>query len=107
MREVGGGNALVDPALQELEDLLTLGVRELRCEEGLEPIERQVQRMEQQVRRLVVRVGRSVAERELRFAEARHRVAQPIAQRLEVVRERVHRPPVARSGSSNRSRMPR
>ncbi len=75
---------------EELADLAALGVRELRVEERLEPVERQVQRVQQQVRGFVVRVGRPVAEGELRFAEARHRVAQPVAQRLEVVVSGVH-----------------
>ena len=69
--------------------------------EGLEPVERKVKRVEQQVRGLVVRVGAAVAERELRFAEARHRVAQPVPQRLELA----HGLPAA--GSSSRARMPR
>ena len=85
VREVGGGHALVDPALEELRDLRALGLREPRVEERLEPVERQVQRVQQQIGRLVVGVVGAVAERELRLAEARDGEAQPVAQRLEIV----------------------
>ena len=60
--------------------------------------------MQQQIGRLVVSVVGAVSERELRFAEARDGVAQPVAQRLEVVLGVVI---PARPGTSRRSRMPR
>ena len=91
--------------VEELRELRALGLRQACVEERLEPVERQVQRVQQQVRRLVVGVGRAVAERELRLAEARHRVAQPVAQRLELVHGGASSR--ARSASSSRSRMPR
>ena len=69
-----------------MRELRALGLRQPRVEEGLQPVERQVQRVQQQVGRLVVGVGRAVAEREPALAEARHRVAQPVAQRHEVLR---------------------
>ena len=105
MRQVGGGNALVDAAREEMRERLPLGLREPRVEKRLQPVERQVQRVQQQVRGLVVGVGAAVAERELRFAEARDGEAQPVAQRLEIAGgNRAHR---AAPVVSNRSRMPR
>jgi len=47
-------------------------VGQLRIEEWLDALGRQVQRMQQQVGRLVVRIGTAVAERESRVREARH-----------------------------------
>ena len=48
MGGVRGGNAPVDPALQELGDLCSFRLRQSRVEEGLQPVERK-QRMQQQV----------------------------------------------------------
>ena len=103
VRQVGGGHALVDPPLEQLRDLRALGLRQPRIEERFETIERQVQRVQQQVGRFVVGVGRAVAEGEPRLAETRHRVAQPVAQRLEVVCGVLI---AYNSGVSSRSRMP-
>ena len=90
MREIGGRHALVDASLEELRDLRALGLREPRVEKRLEPVERQVQRVQQQVGRLVVGVVGAVTEGELRLAEARDGEAQPVAQRLEIVRRGRH-----------------
>ena len=82
-RQVRGRDALVDATRQQRRDLPALGMGELRVEERLEPIERQMQRMQQQVSGLVVGAGRAVTEREPGLVEARHRIAEPVAQRFE------------------------
>ena len=113
LREIGRRHAPVDAPFEELGHLRALGLRQPRVEEGLEAVERQVQRMQQQVGRLVVGVGRAVTEGERGFAEARHRVAQPVAQ---ASRDRARRSVLIRVGTrpggahvyvNNRSRMPR
>ena len=63
-RQIRGRDALVDAARQQRRELAALGMGELRVEERLEPIERQMQRVQQQVGGLVVGVGRAVTERE-------------------------------------------
>ena len=88
VRQVGGRHALVDAPREQLGEPRPLGVREPGVEERLEPVQRQVQRVQDQVRGLVVAVGRAVAEREPGLAEAGHRVAQPVAQRDEVLDRR-------------------
>ena len=104
VREIRRRHALVDPAREELLKMRAFGLRQPRIEERLEPVERQRECMEQQIRGLVVGVVRAVPEDEFRLAEPRHGVAQPVAQRFEVVRgRRHHREP----GNSSCSRIRR
>ena len=57
VRQIRGRHAFVDAPREQRAELAALGLRQLRIEERLEAIERQMQRVQQQVRSLVVRVG--------------------------------------------------
>ncbi len=89
-RQVRRRHPLVDAALEQLRELCSLGLCKPRVQKWLQPVEREVQGMEEQISRLVVGVGHPVPECELRLAEARDRIAQPVAQRDEIVSNRAH-----------------
>ena len=104
VRQIGRGDPLVDPPREQLAERCPLGLRQLGVEEGLEPVERQVQRVQQQVGGLVVGFVAAVTEMELGFAEARYGPAQPVAQRLELAgRDGTHADPT-RASLPERSR---
>jgi hypothetical protein len=78
--EVGGGQAFAHAAREDGFDLFGFVLGEAGVEERLQPVERQVQGVQDQIRRFVERVVGTVAEKQLRLVEARHRETQPVAQ---------------------------
>ena len=77
--EIGGGQAFAHPAFDHRLHLFRFVMCKAGVEEGIEPVERQMQGVQDQIRRLIEGVVRAVAEKQLRLVEARHREAQPVA----------------------------
>ena len=68
VREIRGRDALVDAAVDQAAAAASRSACvSVRVEEGLEPVERQMQRVQDQIRRLVVGIGRAVAETQARL----------------------------------------
>src|SRR4029077_18014767 len=85
-QQIGGGLARGDTRLDQTHEPPPLVVRELSLENGLEPVDRQMQALEDQKRRLVARVVGAMAENELRRGEYAHGMAEHIADRRELGR---------------------
>lgn len=78
-RQIGGRHALGRASLDHREHGGDFVGQQPRVEERFERVERQVERMQHEIRRFVIGVVRAVTESELRFREARHGVAQQVA----------------------------
>ena len=76
--QIGGGLAGGDARFDEAEDARALGRGHPRRREPFEAVGRQVQRLADDEGRLGHRIGGAVGEHELRFAKARHRIADEI-----------------------------
>ena len=62
MREVGGRDAIIHTALDDLQQLAALDVGKMGVEKRLEAVERKVQRMQNDIRCFVVGAGQAVTE---------------------------------------------
>ncbi len=82
----------------------TLGCGQFSVEKRIEPVERQVQRREHEKDGFVVGIVGSVPVAETRRLEPAHRIAQPVADGLELGRERIHRDDADAPPSNCRSR---
>ena len=77
--EIRRRQAFPDPAFDHGLHLFRFAMCQAGIEEGIEPVERQVQGMQDQIGRFVEGVVRAVTKRQLGFVEARHRKTQPVA----------------------------
>src|SRR5690606_11523381 len=83
--QVGRGHALGDPPVEKFEYAGALVRQDTGIQKWSERVQRQVQRMQYQVDGFVPRVVAAMPQRCARFAQARHAIADQVAQRAQVL----------------------
>ena len=91
VRKVRGRDAIIHPALDDLQQLAALDVGEIRVEKRLETIERQVQRMQDDIGCFVVGAGQTMAEAEATGDKPGDGVTKPVAHGPEILGQGGHR----------------